>query len=327
MKRLLHRLPRPAPSECSQAPAAMRGPSLPGLAARIAQGLGYAGTAFLRNGPGLGFHARVVAASARVIARPNSPRSRALALDTLLFPMEAVRYFEFGTAWSWVAGLSGPFRFLDVSSPRLFPLLLLHGRKESQADLMNPDPRDLAVTREWVEALAIGSRCTLHSSTVAEASLPPGTFDLVTSISVLEHIPEPHDLEALDRIWTCIRPGGRLVLTVPCAREAFEEYVDLNEYGLLVPDEEGFVFGQRFYDERTLRERVFAIVGIPCRSAILGERVPGTAFADRERKLLGRADLAREPLAAATDYARFPSLDALPGVGVIALEFEKPNSA
>jgi SAM-dependent methyltransferase len=241
--------------------------------------------------------------------------------------MEAVRYFEFGTAWSWVAGLPGPLRFLDVSSPRLFPLLLLHRRKDLQADLMNPDPPDLAITREWVEALAVGSRCTLHASTVSEAPLAPGTFDLVTSISVLEHIPEPHDLEALDRMWTCIRPGGRLVLTVPCAREALEEYVDLNEYGLLVPDEEGFVFGQRFYDESTLRERVFARVGVPVRSAILGERVPGTAFADRDRKILGRADLAREPLAAATEYARFPSLEALPGVGVIALEFKKPARA
>jgi SAM-dependent methyltransferase len=268
----------------------------------------------------------VVAASAGVIARPISPRSRALALDALLFPMEAVRYFELGTTWSWVAGSPGPFRFLDISSPRLLPLLLLHGRGDSRGDLLNPDPRDLEITRAWVEALALGSRCTLHSSMVAEAQLPPGTFDLVTSISVLEHIPEPHDLEALDRMWACIRPGGRLILTLPCAREAFEEYVDLNEYGLLVPDEEGFVFGQRFHDAATLRERVFARVGTPSRSAILGERVPGTAFADRERKLLGLADLAREPLAAATDYARFPSLDALPGVGVVALEFEKPVS-
>lgn len=324
MKRVRHRLPRPSPEGRSQAPPAERGPNLLGLAARFARGLGYTGAAFLRGGPGLLFHARVLAACARVIARPASARFRDLALDTLLFPMEAVRYFEFETAWSWVAGSSGPFRFLDVSSPRLFPLLLLHGRKESRADLMNPDPRDLAVTREWVEALALGSRCTLHSSTVANTGLPPNTFDLVTSISVLEHIPEPHDLEALDTIWNCIRPGGRLVLTVPCAREAFEEHVDLNEYGLLVPDEDGFVFGQRFYDEPALRERVFARVGTPCRSAILGERVPGTAFADRERKLLGQADLAREPLAAAMDYARFPSLDALPGVGVIALEFEKP---
>jgi SAM-dependent methyltransferase len=238
--------------------------------------------------------------------------------------MEAVRYFEFGTAWSWVADLPGPLRFLDVSSPRLFPLLLLQSRKDSRADLLNPDPRDLALTGEWVDALAIGSRCTLHPTTVAATSLAPDTFDLVTSISVLEHIPEPHDLEALDQLWTCLRPGGRLVLTAPCAREAFEEHVDLNEYGLLVPDEEGFVFGQRFYDEPTLRERVFARIGTPRRSAILGERVPGTAFADRERKLLGRANLAREPFSAATDYTRFPSLDALPGVGVIALEFEKP---
>jgi hypothetical protein len=59
---------------------------------------------------------------------------------------------------------------------------------------------------------------------------------------------------------------------------------------------------------------------------VIGERRPGTAFADRDRKLLGRADLAREPFAASRDYARFPSIASLPGVGVAALEFEKPGA-
>jgi len=294
---------------------------------RGARRAGYLGAALIRGGPGLAFHARVVATCARLLASPRGSSARTLALHALTFPMEAVRYFEFGTAWSWVAELAGPIHFLDVSSPRLFPLLLLRSRPGARAVLLNPDRRDLATTHEWVDALGLGARCSLHPTTLADAAVPAGAFDLVTSISVLEHIPAPDDLAALERMWESIRPGGRLILTAPCAAEAFEEHVDLNEYGLLAPDEHGFVFGQRFYDLALLQERVFARCGMPRRMAVLGERRAGTAFADREAKLLGRVDPTREPYAAARDYAPFPTIESLPGVGVVALEFEKHTPA
>jgi hypothetical protein len=125
-------------------------------------------------------------------------------------------------------------------------------------------------------------------------------------------------------MWTWVRPGGRLVLSVPCARDPYEEYIDLDEYGLLKPDDRGFVFGQRFYDQRMIRDRFVSVCGEPSRFAILGEREPGAFLADRERKLLGKASWAREPYALATGYRRFDSIDALPGIGIAAMEFLKP---
>ncbi len=296
------------------------------LASRILRHLGYAGAAWVRGGPGLRFHARVVALCTRLAATAGDPATRALALETLAFPMEAIRYFEFGAAWAWTAERTGPLRVLDVSSPRLFPLLLARDRPGSRFDLVNPDARDLEVTARWTKALGLTS-CVLHRAPISEAKLDAGSYDLVTSLSVLEHIPEPADLEAVARMWGFVRPGGRMILTLPCARESFEEYLDLDEYGLLDPDANGFVFGQRFYDEALLRRRVFPICGNPRRTALLGERIPGSFAEDRSRKVAGDADLAREPLAAAVDYSRWSSIDSLPGIGVLALEFEKPPTA
>ena len=321
MRRVEHRLPRPKPSPSSPAltPLQLR----LALASRLLRHLGFAGAAWARGGPGLRFHARVVAMCTRLAATAGDPATRVLALETLAFPMEAIRYFEFGTAWAWAADRTGPMRVLDVSSPRLFPLLLARHRPGSRFDLVNPDGRDLEVTARWMQALGLTS-CVLHRTSIAETKLEAGSYDLVTSLSVLEHIPEPADLEAVARMWGAVRPGGRMILTLPCARESFEEYLDLDEYGLLEPDANGFVFGQRFYDEALLRRRVLAICGNPRRTALLGERTPGSFVRDRSRKVAGDADLAREPLAAAVEYRRYPSLETLPGIGVLALEFEKP---
>ena len=79
-------------------------------------------------------------------------------------------------------------------------------------------------------------------------------------------------------------PSGRLVPSVPCAAEAFEEYLNINEYGVLKSGEDGYVFGQRFYDEGLLESRILQIVGSPVRTRIFGEKIPEhSRGAERER--------------------------------------------
>jgi len=41
-----------------------------------------------------------------------------------------------------------------------------------------------------MDAAGLSGRCRFHRKTVDEIDFPPGTFDLVTSISALEHIPD-----------------------------------------------------------------------------------------------------------------------------------------
>jgi SAM-dependent methyltransferase len=240
---------------------------------------------------------------------------------TLHFPMDSTRYFEFEAAGRFVPD-AGVLRYLDVSSPRLFPLGLLRAHPGWTADLLNPDASDLAETRLMVDALGLAERCALQSCAIDRAPFPGGSFDLVTCISVLEHIPD--DLAAVRAMWRLLKPGGRLVLTVPCAAHESEQYIDRDQYGVLQPDAAGNVFWQRFYDDARLDRQVFSVTGPPARRVVYGEREAGAFQRNAERK---RADplypLWREPLMMAREYGLFPSIAALPGEGVVALEIVK----
>lgn len=54
-----------------------------------------------------------------------------------------------------------------------------------------------------------------HYFTGDDWGIAPGTFDTALCTEVLEHIERPAPF--LDQLFQCIRPGGRLVLTVPFA--------------------------------------------------------------------------------------------------------------
>jgi SAM-dependent methyltransferase len=187
---------------------------------------------------------------------------------------------------------------------------------------VNPDPHDLAITRSMVDALGLTGRCGLHACAIDAAPWPDASFDLVTCMSVLEHIPD--DLAAVRAIWRLLKPGGRLLLTVPCAVRESEQYIDRNEYGVLEPDADGLVFWQRFYDEARLAAQVFSVTGPPARRSFYGEKERGSFQRNAAWKRSDpRYPIWREPLMMAREYASFPSAAALPGEGVAALEFVK----
>ena len=239
----------------------------------------------------------------------------------LTSPMDSTRYFEFDFLWNTLVDVPMS-RYLDVSSPRLFPLMLALHRRDIVVNLLNPDVKDLSHTAHLVDACSLGARCQLHGRLVTEASFSPGTFDVITCISVIEHIPK--DTDALQTMWKMLKPGGRLLLTAPCAAEASEQYVNRSEYGILEPEGDGYTFWQRFYDEELLRKRVFSVTGPPSRKSIYGEKTAGTFQRNAARK---RSDpyypYWREAYMMARKYRYFESIGELPGEGVIAMEFEK----
>lgn len=240
----------------------------------------------------------------------------------LFMPMESTRYFEFEFVWQVLA--QRPLkRYLDVSSPRLLPLLLLQLRKPAAADLINPNPRDLAQTRQLVDLIGAGQRCALHGCRIDQAPFTEGSFDAITSISVVEHIPD--DVDAVRRMWALLRPGGTLVLTVPCMAHASEQYIDRDEWGVLGRDCDGYVFWQRFYDLALLEKNIFALTGLPRHIVVFGEKTAGSMSANSMRK---RADPEypywREPYMMATEFRYFDNVSDLPGEGVAGLVFVKP---
>jgi SAM-dependent methyltransferase len=190
------------------------------------------------------------------------------------------------------------------------------------ADIINPDAKDLRRTIDLAKAIGVSGRCRFDSPRIEELAQLHRSFQLITCMSVLEHIVD--DVGAIRVMWSLLAPGGRLLVSVPCAASAFEEHSNLDEYGLLESNADGFVFWQRFYD-RSMLERLFAITGLPVSRAIYGERKAGNYDADVVAKRSNPGyPRWREPYATVTAYAYQNDLESLPGMGVIAMEFAKP---
>jgi SAM-dependent methyltransferase len=266
--------------------------------------------------PGTGLQLRLAA-----LALAAARRDIDVGYAILRSGLDAVRYFEFDFAWR-SSFLPEGGRYLDVSSPRLLPLLLARRAAGASVDLVNPAEGDLAETRRFVVALGLGN-CQLHRAKVAELDLRPASYDLVTSISVIEHIASPGDAEAVRAMWRLVKPGGRLVVTVPVAREAVEEHIDRDPYGLGQSGTDGFFFFQRFYDEAALGEIFFRETGAPAHRAVFGERLSGVMVQEAERRRAGLSHWWNEPWRAARRYRRYGSIAELPGLGVVGLEFRK----
>ena len=267
--------------------------------------------------PGMRFRFSCLSAGLRLLL----VGSFAEAYRCIVFPLDSVRHFEMEFFWSRMRALR-PARVLDVSSPRLINLLNLRADAHARVDLINPDTKDLERTRRMAQGLGVDGRCRFLDVLIDDIPGDARDYPLVTCMSVLEHIVD--DLAALRTIWERVAPGGRLLLSVPCAAQEVEEFTNVDEYGLLGVDEAGFVFWQRYYDEARL-QALFAITGAPVSRAIYAERVPGAYDADVFAKRTNRFyPVWREPYTTARTYARSENLATLSGMGVVALEFAKP---
>jgi len=205
-------------------------------------------------------------------------------------------------------------------SPRFLPLCYARRAGVGHAWLLNPDAADLAVTRQWAAALPLSGRCDFIASSIESADLGDRRFDVITSISVFEHLVD--DRKALAEVRRLLAPGGTLLLTLPCAASGYDQYRDYDEYNLSRPDADGRYFFQRFYDAASLRERVFSVLGEPRLMTVYGEREPGYFGRNAQQKMRGLPyPFWREPYMMGRQFQIYPSIDALPGEGIVALEF------
>jgi SAM-dependent methyltransferase len=244
------------------------------------------------------------------------------AYELFFSPIDSTRYFEFEFANESVDDLNVQ-RYLDISSPRLFPIAYLARNENVRGVLINPDHKDLDITAQMCRDIGLHDRCTFHTYLIEELPFGQCSFDLISCISVLEHIPD--DISALTKLWTMLKSGGRLILTVPCKAERAEQYINYDSYGILAPSRDGYTFFQRYYDTNTLNINIFEIIGQPVRKAIYGEKRSGI-FAENanwKRKAGLRYPFWKEPYFMGRDYRIFQTVEDLPGEGVIAMEFRK----
>lgn len=276
--------------------------------------------AYVVRTPGLAFRMQCALKAVRLLVQE---RDYVRAYGLLVAPLDSVRYFEFDFMWSAVKRLKIQ-SYLDVSSPRMLPLMIAGREKSLVADLINPDKKDLPETISLAKSFGVADRCRFHGSLIEDAPLQAESFDLITSMSVIEHIPD--DKGAIRKMWDLLKPGGVLLISIPCAAKALEEYTNLNDYELINTDENGFVFWQRYYDEALIQQRIYSITGQPRHARIYAEKKAGSYNRNVTQKRLNPYyPYWREPLMMGMQYEFRNQLADLPGMGVIAMEFVKPN--
>ena len=273
--------------------------------------------------PGLDFQASCSALGIKAAFRRPSPLSMNEIYHMIRGTLDSTRYFEFGFAWKHIGARATLGAYLDVSSPRILPLVLLQRRAAEKAVLLNPDQRDMSETRRVLRACDLEQRCATACETVECARFPGEVFDVITSVSVVEHIRE--DSKAVAAMWRLLKPGGLLVLSMPCLAVAAEEFRDVDAYGLLEGGEEWYFF-QTLYDRALLAERILSVLGEPRDAVVYGERKAGTYREGLQRKLSDPAyPYWKEPYLVARQWRQYSSIDDLPGEGVVMLAFEKPK--
>lgn len=180
-----------------------------------------------------------------------------------LTPIDYVRWRELEFALAAVRRfMPAPRAVLDLSSPKLLPVTLaaaLPGATVRATDIVDDEVRWARSAAEQLELPNLAA----EPADARALRYPDGAFDLVTSVSVFEHIaPETDgDVPAARELGRVLAPGGVAVLTVPFAREYFAEYRAGVVYEREAAGAEP-IFFQRFYDEATLHRNIVASSGL-----------------------------------------------------------------
>ncbi len=243
----------------------------------------------------------------------------------LMHPVSCTRYWEFPFVLSCLP--STPQRCLDVSSPNLFSLFYAQNLHPDTLIYINPDKWDTDSTQRVVAQLGIKGFQVEQAYFQNFISQNPQPFDAIWSISVIEHIDGDYtDIHAARDLYRLLAPGGRLILTLPTDKTAWDEYRSRNEYGLDVTTKEDRYFFQRFYTHTTVRERIIESIGQePSRVAWYGEKNANhfhTYIQEWQEQGLKR--VIQDASEFSRNYREYETWEAMPGVGVCGLLFEKP---
>ncbi|MFY0607741.1 MAG: class I SAM-dependent methyltransferase [Cyclobacteriaceae bacterium] len=244
-----------------------------------------------------------------------------LSLKLFLNPVSIVRYFEFDFTERHL-GPKRDIKVLDISSPYLMSFYVIDNF-QNKVDYINPDKKDLADVIAKSKALGIDA----HTFDFDAANLPfeDQSYDVIYSISVIEHINDDKDTDVLRELWRVLKPNGKLILTFPSRKEFEEEYRNTDAYGLQEGKKEKYFF-QRFYDEASVANRIL--------SALDHHRIESYEFFGETTESFysdyherwtknGLAETIKDPLYIVSNFKKFNNSSDFPGVGIIGLSIIK----
>jgi SAM-dependent methyltransferase len=182
------------------------------------------------------------------------------AVIRVVVPLDPSRYLELPETRRELAARPGN-RVLDLASPKLLAVQLAReGVQVTSVDELGGE------VERW-QALA-GAEPNLRLEVADGRALPypDDSFDHAYSVSVLEHIPDGGDVPALRELARVVRPGGRIVVTLPHATSARDEYRDRPLYADHGASPNGRYFFQRWYDAARLQALVEAVPALQLES-------------------------------------------------------------
>jgi SAM-dependent methyltransferase len=183
-------------------------------------------------------------------------------LKRLVLPVSYWRTAEFAYVWGQLAGLPGG-RILDLGSPKELAILLARHRKFEvvSTDILS-DEVEVSERYAWaIGATGEGAGCVRSEVQDGRAlTYASDSFDAAFSVSVLEHIPENGDTDAIRALVRVVKPGGIVVVTTPYDVEYRETFVNEDVYERSQQGSES-VFFERHYDEKSLRQRLLEVEG------------------------------------------------------------------
>jgi SAM-dependent methyltransferase len=148
-------------------------------------------------------------------------------------------------------------RILDVGSPKLFGFYLAaHYPVELHlTDISRDDIAEYEVL--WRSVRRAAGKVRFAVQDARRLSYPDNHFDVVYSMSVVEHIEGPDgDREAIREMLRVLKPGGRMVVSVPAGSHYAEQYrIGLRSAAIRTADRDRHFF-QRIYDSRAMRQRL-----------------------------------------------------------------------
>ncbi len=166
-------------------------------------------------------------------------------------------------------------RILDISSPQILGLSLCLFSDLWKVVYINPYQPELEDLRLKSRVLCV-KNLDIRDGDITNLSTlnVTGQFDYIFSCSVFEHIhPEENgDIIASRNIKNLLKPGGVFAFSVPCYKEAFNEYKSGSVYAIQADDSKRTFF-QRFYDLSSLHHRIIEPTGLETwKKLYIGER-------------------------------------------------------
>jgi SAM-dependent methyltransferase len=139
---------------------------------------------------------------------------------------------EYDAAWSLLNPQPGD-RVLDIGSREtLWPTFLL---EEGRCTVYATDleTQHLDTQKKFLRQLgrdnALGEQFHMQQQDARKLTFPRNYFDKASAISVIEHIPEEGDVDAVREMGRVVRTGGVVVFTSPFSPEFMES--DVEYYG------------------------------------------------------------------------------------------------